>query len=156
MTSSAKSNKIAFGCDHRGFAFKALVFEILKKNGYEVVDCGTHSEESVDYTDFIFPAAKLVSNGECVRAIGVCHSGIGSAIAANKVPGVRAALVHNVEEAGLSRAHNDANMLILGSGFMSKDILPALIEKWLKTPFEGGRHERRVDKIQKYEQNRCE
>jgi ribose 5-phosphate isomerase B len=156
MTSSGKSNKIAFACDHRGFLLKVPVFGILKKLHYQAVDCGTDSDESVDYPDFMFAAAEKVSKGQCQFAIGICHSGIGSAIAANKVPGVRAALVHNIEEAELSRAHNDANMLILGSRFISKDILSRLIEKWLKTPFEGGRHERRVGKIQKYEQNRCE
>ena len=156
MTSSNKTNKIAYACDHRGFAFKAPIAEIVKKLGFQMIDCGTNSEESADYPDFMFAAAEKVSKGECDFAIGVCHSGIGSAIAANKVLGVRAALVHNVEEAGLSRAHNNANMLILGAGFLSQQILPELVEKFLKTPFEGGRHERRVDKIKQYEQSHCE
>ena len=153
MTSSDKSRKIAFACDHRGYLLKAPIFEVLKKMKYEVIDCGSDSEDSVDYPDFMIPAAEKVKEGICERAIGVCHSGIGSAIAANKVPGVRAALVHTVEQAKLSRAHNNSNMLILASGFISQEILPELIETWLNTPFEGGRHERRVDKIQNYEQN---
>ncbi len=87
-----------------------------------------------------------------MKAIGICYTGIGSAIAANKVKGVRAALVHNIKEAELSRAHNDSNMLILGSGFMDHKELIPVIEKWLNTPFEGGRHEQRVNKIRQYEQ----
>lgn len=148
--------KIAFACDHRGFVIKDKIFKILKDLNYEIIDCGTNSEVSSDYPDFVFAAAEKVGKGACERAIGVCYTGIGSAIAANKVPGVRAALVHSVKEAELSRAHNDANMLILGAGFVSAGILPQLIETWLTTPFEGGRHGRRLDKIKGYEQKHCQ
>lgn len=149
---SAANKKIAFACDHRGFEVKNEIMDWLKKHGYEVVDCGTYSGDSSDYPDFMFPAAEKVSNGECSRAIGVCYTGIGSAIAANKVKGVRAALVRLVKEAELTRAHNDSNMLILGAGFMDHDQIIPVIETWLKTPFEGGRHEHRVNKIKQYEQ----
>jgi len=148
-------NKIAIACDHRGFPWKSRITELLKKKNYQVMDCGTDSEESSDYPDFILAAAEKVGKGECERAIGICFTGIGSAIAANKVSGVRAALVHSVKEAELSRAHNDSNMLILGAGFLDPALLDQVIETWLATPFEGGRHERRLDKIKKYEQKNC-
>ena len=144
--------KIAFACDHRGFEIKAGILDYLEKKKYQVLDCGTDSPDSSDYPDFIFPAAEKVAKGECSAAIGVCYTGIGSAIAANKVKGVRAALVHTLKEAELCRAHNDANMLILGAGFMDHSAIIPVIEKWLNTPFEGGRHEQRVSKIKQYEQ----
>jgi len=145
------SKKIAYACDHRGLDYKQVIFPVLKKLGYEVEDCGTFSGDSCDYPDFMFMAGEKVVQGECVYAIGVCHSGIGSTIAANKVKGIRAALCQSVEEAKLSRAHNDANMLVLGSAFVKEDLLEELITTWLNTPFEGGRHTRRVDKIRQYE-----
>lgn len=147
--------KIAFACDHRGFLIKDKIFQILKNLNYEVIDCGTDSDKSADYPDFILAAAEKVGKGDCERAIGVCYTGIGSAIAANKVPGVRAALVQSIKEAELSRAHNDANMLILGAGVVAAELLPQLIETWLTTPFEGGRHVRRLNKIKDYEQKHC-
>lgn len=147
--------KIAFGCDHRGFETKDQIFPFLKKNGYEIVDFGTNSGDSVDYPDFILKAAETVGQGICEKAIGVCYTGIGSSIAANKVKGVRASLVHSVKEAELTRAHNDSNMLILGSGFLPGELLIPIIETWLKTPFEGGRHAERVNKIRQYEQKHC-
>ena len=116
------------------------------------MDCGTDSEESMDYPDTIFAAAQKLSTAACGRAIGICYTGIGSAITANKVRGVRAALVRGGEEARLSRAHNDANMLIVGAGFLDLKKIFSILEIWLATPFEGGRHERRVDKIKAYEQ----
>jgi len=143
--------KIAFACDHRGFKLKKQIFSFLKDHGHSVMDCGTDSDQSVDYPDFMFQAAQKVGEGDCERAIGICHSGIGSTIVANKVKGVRAALVHNVEEAGLSRAHNDSNMLILGSGFLDPELVAPILEKWLRTNFEAGRHERRVNKIKEFE-----
>ena len=146
--------KIAFACDHRGYEIKKPILDYLKSKKYEVIDCGTDSADSVDYPDFMVAAAEKVRDGVCERAIGACYSGIGSTIAANKVCGVRAALVHNVKQAELSRAHNDANMLILGSAFMDPKELIATIEKWLTTPFEGGRHENRVNKIKQYEEQK--
>ena len=146
------NKKIAFACDHRGFEIREEIFAILKRHGYEVVDFGTKSNTSVDYVDFMLPAAAMLSRGECVKAIGVCYTGIGSSIIANKVKGVRASLVHSEEEAKLTRAHNDSNMLILGAGFLDKKLIRPILEAWLTTPFEGGRHEQRVNKIREYEQ----
>lgn len=131
---------------------KKDILAILKQLDCHVIDCGTNSEESCDYPDFILAAAEMLAQRDCERAVGVCYTGIGSAIAANKVKGVRAALVHNVKEAELSRLHNDANMLILGSGFTEPALLADLLRIWLTTPFEGGRHERRVNKITTYEE----
>jgi ribose 5-phosphate isomerase B len=143
--------KIAIACDHRGFEMKAKVLAFLQEKNYEVVDCGAYSREASDYPDFILVAAEKVGKGACSRGIGICYSGIGSAIAANKVKGVRAALCQSVKEAELSRLHNDANMLILGAGFVIPDVLFPIVDTWLTTPFEGGRHERRVNKIKDYE-----
>ncbi|MSR76887.1 MAG: ribose 5-phosphate isomerase B [Candidatus Omnitrophica bacterium] len=146
------TKKVAFACDHRGFDLKPQIFDFLKKKKYEIIDCGTFSPDSTDYPDYMFKAAELVSQGECEKAVGVCYTGIGSSIAANKVHGVRAALVHTVKEAELSRAHNDSNMLILGSGFLDSVIVPQILETWFGTSFEGGRHGERVNKIKTYEQ----
>lgn len=143
---------VSFACDHRGYEAKDQILAYLKQKNYKVVDCGTDSGESVDYPDFMFKAAQKVASGECRFGIGVCYTGIGSAIAANKVKGVRAALVHSVKEAELSRAHNDSNMIILGSGFLDPAQIIPIIDKWLNTSFEGGRHEQRVGKIKTYEQ----
>ena len=151
MTGNKSLSNIALACDHRGFEMKKRIASFLEKKGYQVTDCGADSEESSDYPDFILAAAEKISQGICGRGIGICHSGIGSAIAANKVRDVRAALCQSVEEARLSRLHNDSNMLILGSGFIKPEILLSLVEIWLTTPFEGGRHERRVNKIKDYE-----
>ena len=145
--------KIAFACDHRGYEVKKTILDFLKHKNFESIDCGTDSGSSVDYPDFMFKAAEQVSKGICKRAIGVCYTGIGSAIAANKVPGVRAALVKTVKEAELSRAHNDSNMLILGAGFLEQGALLPILETWLNTPFEGGRHAERVNKIRDYEKH---
>lgn len=145
------AEKVALAGDHRGVEMKARLIPFLKAKGYVPVDCGPNTMDSCDYPDYMFPAAEKVARGECRFAIGICHSGIGSAIAANKVKGVRAALCKSVEEAKLSRAHNDANMLILGAGFLDPNIVETLVETWLSTPFEGGRHESRVNKITAYE-----
>lgn len=147
-----ESMKIAFACDHRGFEIKSRVLDFFKKRGFEVIDCGTSGPESMDYPDTILKAAELVAQGAALRAVGACYTGIGSAIAANKVLGVRAALVGRVEEARLSRAHNDSNMMILGTGFLSPALIEPILETWIDTPFEGGRHAERVNKIRAYEQ----
>lgn len=146
-------SRVAFACDHRGYDVKETIINFLKKSGYEVMDCGAFSSASADYPEYMFLAAEKVSRGECQRAVGVCFTGIGSAIAANKVRGVRAALVHTPEEAKLSRAHNDANMLILGAGFLEASLLIPILENWFRTEFEGGRHEQRVNKIRNYEKD---
>ncbi len=144
--------KIAIATDHRGVQLKNLLIDYLKNKNFDVVDCGAFSDESCDYPDFIFAAAEKVAKKECHRAIGICYTGIGSAIAANKVAGIRAALCQNIEQARLSRCHNDSNMLILGAGFLPQDIIFPLVDTWLNTPFERGRHEVRVNKIRAYEQ----
>lgn len=144
--------KIAIASDHRGVKMKQALTDYLKSKNFDVIDCGAFSEESCDYPDFIFEAAEKVAKKECHRAIGICYTGIGSAIAANKVCGVRAALCQNIEQARLSRGHNDSNMLILGAGFLPQDMLYPLVDTWLNTPFERGRHEVRVNKIRAYEQ----
>ncbi len=144
--------RIAIATDHRGVQLKNILIDFLKDKNFRVVDCGAFAEDSCDYPDFIFPAAEKVAAGECLRAIGICYTGIGSAIAANKVKGVRAALCSNIEQAKLSRQHNDSNMLILGAGFLPQHIIFPLIDTWLKTAFERGRHEIRVNKIKAYEE----
>lgn len=146
-----RNRKIAIAADHRGFGLKEKIVHFLKSKRIPVIDFGAHSEDPCDYPDTILKAAEAVRRKRASRAIGICHSGIGSAIAANKVKGVRAALVQNVEQARLSRAHNDSNMLVLGSGFVSASRASKIVTAWLKTPFEGGRHARRIGKITRYE-----
>lgn len=139
--------------DHRGLELKDEIARLLKAKRFQVIDFGTSSTKSCDYPDFIFKAAEAVRKRKAGRAIAVCHSGIGSTIAANKVKGIRAALVHNEEEAALARAHNDSNMLVLGSGFTKPVLAKKIVQTWLKTSFEGGRHARRVRKITEYEKH---
>lgn len=143
--------KIALACDHRGVQLKNEIAEYLKKKGIQPVNFGTDTEESCDYPDFILPAAEALGKGECQLAIGICYTGIGSVIAANKVKGVRAALVEDEARAKLTRQHNDSNMLILASGFHPAADLMKIVQAWLNTDFEGGRHEHRVRKIKSYE-----
>ena len=152
---SGSEKKMALAADHRGYEMKEEIKTFLKSRGFAVEDCGTHSTESTDYVDPVIQAAEKVKSGDCGRAVGVCYTGIGSSIAANKVFGVRAALVKSVEEARLTRAHNDSNMLILGAGFLDPKIAIPIVEMWMKTPFEGGRHEQRVNKIKDYERKHC-
>ena len=142
---------IALASDHRGFELKEKIKGYLEAKRIRTLDFGTDSTESCDYPDYILKAAEAVHRGRAERAIGICYTGIGSSIAANKVKGVRAALVQNVKQAGLSRAHNDSNMLILGAGFVKPAQVKKIIETWLETPFEGGRHARRIAKITRYE-----
>ena len=149
------SRKIALACDHRGLEAKEKIAAYLKQKNYSVIDCGTNSADSVDYPEYMFKAAQLVAQGQCGRAVGICYTGIGSSIAANKVKGIRASLVKSIEEARLTRAHNDSNMLILGAGFLDPALLIPIVEVWLETPFEGGRHEQRVNQIKTYEQKHC-
>jgi ribose 5-phosphate isomerase B len=146
--------KISLGADHNGIDFKQLLSDHLKSAGHEVLDVGPSGTDSVDYPDFAFAAAEMVSNGEANRGILICGSGIGMSMAANKVPGVRAALCFTPEAAALTRRHNDANVLAL-AGWQSDgvDVLE-IVDTFLATDFEGGRHARRVDKIIAYEQRR--
>ena len=152
---SLPEKTIALACDHRGLEAKQKIAAYLKQKNYSVEDCGCYSAESADYPDFMIKAAELIKDGKCSRAIGICYTGIGSSIIANKVIGVRASLVKSVEEAKLTRAHNDSNMLILGSGFLNDALILPIVEAWLETPFEGGRHAERVNKIKSYENQHC-
>lgn len=150
----AGNRRIALGADHRGFPLKEEIVRFLEKKGFTILDFGTNSEESCDYTDFVLKAAEAVKQRKAERAIAVCYTGIGSAIAANKVKGIRAALVQNVKQAGLSRAHNDSNVLVLGAGFVKPAEALKIVETWLNAEFEGGRHARRVAKISRYEKRK--
>jgi ribose 5-phosphate isomerase B len=144
--------KIALASDHRGFRLKTVLVKYLNSKGYETVDFGTHSDDSCDYPDYIYPACVAVRKGDVDRAVVLCYTGIGSAIAANKVRGIRAALVYSLKSAILSRQHNDANVLVLPTSFMKVDYLKKVISAWLKADFEGGRHLKRVEKITKIEE----
>jgi ribose 5-phosphate isomerase B len=138
---------VAFGADHGGFALKETLKEFVAGLGYSIVDCGTHSTEAVDYPDLAYAVARLVASGEAWRGIVVDGAGIGSSMAANKVPGVRAALCYDHATALNSREHNDANVLTLGAGLIGASLARQIVQTWLTTPFGGGRHQRRVDKI---------
>lgn len=143
--------KISVGSDHAGFEYKERVVSYLKELGYEVLDVGTHSNEATDYPLYVIPAAEAVIKGEAERAIVIGGSGNGEAISANKVKGIRCALCWNDETAEFSRLHNDANVLSLGQRMVSIEIALRIIKIWLTTPFEGGRHQRRIDEISRYE-----
>ena len=139
--------KLAMGCDHGGYALKELLKEHLTEQGHQVVDCGTDSADSCDYPDFGAAAARAVADGRCERGIVVCTTGIGISIAANKVRGIRCALCGDPLSAEMTRRHNDANMLALGAGMVGPNLARRIVDVFLSTPFEGGRHQRRVDKI---------
>ena len=139
--------RIAVACDHGGFVQKDAVIEHLKSLGHEVTDLGTNSEESVDYPDYADRAARMVSRGEADRAILICGTGIGMAITADKVPGVRATPVQTVKFAELARQHNNANVIALSGRFVSLEANLVLVDTFLNTEFEGGRHAKRVEKI---------
>lgn len=136
--------KIAIGSDHAGFRYKEAIREHLTQQGHEVQDFGTHSTDSVDYPVFILPVARAVASGEAERGIVLGGSGNGEAMAANRVKGVRCALCWNPESARLGRSHNDANVISLGERMMSLETALEIVGIWLETPFEGGRHVRRI------------
>jgi len=138
---------IAIGCDHAGFPYKDSIILLLKKRGIKVRDFGTNSAESVDYPDFVHPAAEMVDQGKADLGIVMCGSGNGVAMTANKHQGIRAAICWKVELAALARQHNDANMLAIPVRFVSKRMALAIVRAFLDSEFEGGRHGRRVDKI---------
>jgi ribose 5-phosphate isomerase B len=146
--------RIALGSDHRGWPLKERLKALLSGGGHEIVDVGTDSAESTDYPVYALAVAEKVASGEVDRGIVVCASGIGMSIAANKVDGVRAALCRTVEDARMSRLHNDANVLALSERSLQDPALEDLVRTWLETPFEGGRHQRRLDRIRRYEQGR--
>jgi len=139
--------KIAVASDHAGYRLKEEIKLLLRELGHEVRDCGTHSEDPVDYPDLIVLAAEAVARAECERGIVLGGSGNGEAMVANKVPGVRCALCHDVTTARLARAHNDSNVLSLGQRIVGSEVARDIVRTWLDTPFEGGRHEQRVQKI---------
>jgi len=139
--------KIAIGSDHAGFRYKEAIKELLQSLQHDVTDFGTHSEEPVDYPLFIRPVAEAVARGEFERGVVLGGSGNGEAITANRVKGIRCALCWNVESARLGRQHNNANMLSLGQRMMTLEIALEIVRVWLTTPFEGGRHQRRIDLI---------
>lgn len=149
-----KTKRIALGCDHGGFELKEKVSVFLKNAGYDVLDFGTFSQKPMDYPDTAYKAALAVSRRKAESGILICKSGIGNSIVANKVKGVRAALCYNMKAAKLSRQHNDANVLVLGSLFVKEEKAKKMIAAWLETSFEGGRHLRRIKKIERIER-RC-
>jgi len=145
--STPGSKVIALGADHGGFAMKETLKGYLQELGYTIKDCGTFSSESVDYPDFAYAVAKLVSEGQAWRGIMIDGAGIGSCMVANKVPGVRASLCYDLSTAVNAREHNDANVLTLGGRLIGEDLARQIVKTWLETEFAGGRHERRVNKI---------
>ena len=147
--------KIALGCDHGGWELMEAVAANIKTMGFEIVDMGAESEESVDYPDYAAKVASAVSRGEVDRGVAICGTGIGMSIVANKFPGVRAALCHDAFTARMSRLHNDANILVLGGRVTGREVALEMLRIWLATPFEGGRHQRRLDKITAIEKQVC-
>ena len=143
--------RIAVGADHRGFSMRARIVGLLRQLGHEVEDVGTYSGEAVDYPDIAARVARKVSHGEVDRGILICGTGLGMSITANKFPGVRAAPCHDDLTAEMSRRHNDANVLCLSADLLGERLVARMIELWLVTPFEGGRHGRRVEKIREIE-----
>jgi ribose 5-phosphate isomerase B len=142
-----KSLRIAIGCDHAAVAMKDALVQELRSGGLQVQDEGTFTGDPVDYPDFAARVARLVSSGSADRGIVLCGSGIGVSIAANKIHGIRAALCHDVTTARLSRRHNDANVLCMGARTTGTAVAADVVHAWLETEFDGGRHARRVEKI---------
>ena len=143
--------KVAIGSDHRGYQVKRKIVELVQRLGHDVIDCGTASDEAVDYPDFALPVASAVSEGQVDRGILICGTGIGMSMTANKVHGIRAALCHDDVTAETSRRHNYANVMCLSADLLGERLIDRMIEIWLTTQFDGGRHARRVDKIKKIE-----
>ena len=140
--------KISIACDHGAFEMKELIKAHLTEKGFEVVDFGCHSLASCDYPDMIAPAAQAVASGECEKGIVLCTTGIGASIAANKVKGIRCALLHETWSAKMTRLHNDTNVMALGAGVVGKNLALEIVDTWLGTEFSGDeRHQRRIDKM---------
>jgi len=148
----AEKTRIALGADHAGLALKDRIREYLVRQGYEVEDAGTHSPERVDYPDFGEQVARRVAGGQARFGVLVCGTGLGMEIVANKIPGIRAALCSDTLTAYFARAHNDANVLALGGRLVDEATAQKILDTWLSTPFEGGRHQRRIEKINLIEQ----
>ena len=145
--------RIPIAADHAGFEMKAKLETVLEKLGYEVQDLGASTPASSDYPDFAHPLAREISDGEAKRGILLCGTGLGMSYVANRYPHVRAAVVWNAEIAELARRHNDANVLVLPSRYLSEGDAETIVKTFLDTPFDGGRHERRVEKIERTEEN---
>ena len=145
--------RLAIACDHGGYTLKAKLLSHLSASGIDIIDFGSYDESSVDYPDMAFAAAEAVAAGECERGILICTTGIGMSICANKVRGVRCALCTNAFMAEMTRRHNDANILALGAATVNEGAVFEIVDRFLQTEFEGGRHGRRVQKISDYEQN---
>ncbi|MCI8421084.1 MAG: ribose 5-phosphate isomerase B [Clostridia bacterium] len=143
--------KIAIGCDHGGIALKPIVKKVLAENDIEIIDMGCCDTKSVDYPDYALRVAEAVSKGEVDKGIILCGTGIGISIAANKVKGVRAAVCHDLFTAQMCAQHNDANILSIGGRVVSEELAGQMVQTWLDTPFEGGRHTGRVAKISEIE-----
>ena len=139
--------KIAIGCDHGALALKNKMVSHLEKQGHEVKDFGTYTPDSCDYPEFAAAAAKAVASGECEKGIVLCTTGIGVSITANKVKGIRCALLSDVMSARMTRQHNDTNMMAIGAAVVGPMLALEIIDTWLGTEFEGGRHQRRIDKM---------
>lgn len=144
--------KIAVACDHGGYRLKNVLMKEMVKHGYEVVDFGTYNEESCDYPDFASKAAQAVSEGKCEKGVVVCGTGIGVSMTCNKVKGIRCALVHDVFSAKATRAHNDSNMLAMGQRVIGEGLAVEVLNAWLNTEYEGGRHEARIQKMMALEE----
>jgi ribose 5-phosphate isomerase B len=143
--------KISLGSDHAGFEYKQAIAEMLRSQGHEVIDCGTHSADSTDYPLWCIPAAEKVAKGEAEKGIVFGGSGNGEAIAANKVKGIRCAIAWSDDTARLGSEHNNANVLSIGERMVSIETAKRLVDIWLSTPFEGGRHLKRIEELAKYE-----
>ena len=145
--------KIAICCDHGALALKNALIAHLTKNGHEVVNFGTDTLDSCDYPDFVGPAAKAVACGDCQRGIALCTTGIGMSVAANKVKGIRCALLSDKMSARLTREHNDTNMMAMGAGVVGELLAMEIVDIWLGTEFsQGERHQRRIDKVMALEE----
>jgi ribose 5-phosphate isomerase B len=141
------SKILAIGCDHAGFEYKEVIRTWLERSGYTVLNFGTDSPASVDYPDFVHPVCRAIENGEAEQGILICGSANGVAMAANKHQKIRAAIAWENEVAKLARSHNDANVICLPARFVALELAKEMVETFLNTPFEGGRHQRRVEKI---------
>jgi len=144
---SESAHVVAIGCDHGGFEMKEHLRAYLNELGYNTLDCGTHSKDSVDYPDFALAVAEKLVDKKACRGIIIDGAGIGSCMAANKVPGIRAAMCYDYATANNSREHNNANVLTLGAGLLGMNQVKTIVKTWLEVPYAGGRHQRRIDKI---------
>lgn len=147
--------KISIACDHGALTLKAVVKEHLQKKGYEVADFGAYSADSCDYPDYAAAAARAVASGECEKGIVLCTTGIGVSISANKIPGIRCALLSDPWSARMTRLHNDTNMMAMGAGVVGQNLALEIVDTWLETEFSGEeRHQRRIDKLMALEERK--